>query len=242
MSLQFAFAAATCSPGQLSDSMYDTDVLRGGQAIVSSDGLKMLLMGTDGSLKLFNQQTVYWSVVIPNPNNRYLVLQADGNLAMYDYCDQGTCPIWATGTNKGTTSNPSGSNPYHLFLQNDLNLILMDGGGNVLWTSGTSSTSTPVTSRSVCMPCAAGTYSSAFGNLCTNCGSGTFSGSSSTLIELRKPVLDPNSLCQLRHLRFVHNARLDSTQANQVSVLPNLTSTGKISLFQFCCKSATQEA
>jgi hypothetical protein len=151
--------------------MYAGDVLRGGQAIVSSDGLKMLLMDTDGSLKLIYQHATYWSKIIPNPNNRYLALQTDGNLVLYDStCGQGTCSVWATGTNKGFSTS------YHLYLQNDKNLVLKDENGNIIWTSETSDPTVPTGSSGVCTPCSAGTYSSAFGNLCTACGAGTFAG------------------------------------------------------------------
>ena len=167
--LQIRSTAATCSPGRLSDSMYNSDILRGGQAIVSSDGLKMLLMGTDGSLKLIYQQTTYWSVVIPNPNNRYLIMQPDGNLVMYDSCGESTCAVWSTGTDKGQSS-------YHLFLQSDKNLILEDASGNILWASQTYDASMALGSVGVCVPCSSGAYSSAFGDLCMNCEAGTFSG------------------------------------------------------------------
>ena len=176
--LKFVLATTTCSPGELSDSMYDNDVLRSGQAIVSSDGLKMLLLGADGSLKLFDQQVEYWSAVISNrPNNRYLILQGDGNLVLYDSCFTGHCLAWSTGTSLGSSANPSGTNPYHLFLQNDKNLLLIDASGRVMWQSGTSDSST-VSVRWVCEPCSAGTYSSAFGNLCSQCDGGKFSGNS----------------------------------------------------------------
>ena len=72
--------STNCYPGQLSDTMNETDVLVEGQAIVSSDGLKMLFLGTDGTLQLFNQQVSYWSAYSDSkPKNRYLILQSDGN-------------------------------------------------------------------------------------------------------------------------------------------------------------------
>ena len=163
-----SFVAANCPPGDLSDSMYDNDVLRGGQAIVSVDGRNMLLMGADGILQLIGPQGTVWSVNIPNANDRYLILQPDGNLVLFD---RPNTSVWATGTNDGV-----GNGPYHLFLQDDQNLILINGPGGVIWTTETANPSVQGFTRWVCQPCAAGKYSSAFGNLCSDCASGTFSG------------------------------------------------------------------
>jgi hypothetical protein len=173
------YGGATCLPGQISNFMSDNDVLRGGQALVSSDGLKMLLMDTDGSLKLIDQQIVYWSKTFPNPKNRFLVLQWQGNFVIYDSCGQSICPVWASETELATAANPSGIGPYHLFLQNDRNLILIDGNEKVLWASNTVGASVPDGTRLVCQACPAGTYSSAFGDLCASCSIGKFSGTPS---------------------------------------------------------------
>ena len=67
--LQIRSTAATCSPGRLSDSMYNSDILRGGQAIVSSDGLKMLLMGT-ASKRGLATQTIR---LVPNTRSQKLL-------------------------------------------------------------------------------------------------------------------------------------------------------------------------
>ena len=123
--------------------------------------------GTDGSLKILRKNVVSWSVQPANPNSRYLVLQNDGSLVLYDVCSDGQCHVWDTGTsNKGIY-------PYRLFINNDSNLYLVDGSGNILWSSSKSDTA-PVGGG--CTLCSAGTYSSAFGILCEECGAGTFSG------------------------------------------------------------------
>ena len=168
-------SSADCSSGYQTDSMYANDILQGGQAIVSTNGKNQLLMGTDGSLQLIDPQGTYWSQFPANPNKRYLIMQSDGNLVLYDICATGSCPVWATGTQLGGSLNPSGSGPFHLFLQNDMNLVLIDGAGAVLWSTGTYSTLI-ANDDFVCQPCSAGTYSSALFNLCANCASGMFSG------------------------------------------------------------------
>ena len=176
ISCWFSFSfSADCSTGYQTDSMYTNDILQGGQAIVSTNGKNQLLMGTDGSLQLIDPHGTYWSQFPANPNKRYLIMQSDGNLVLYDICATGSCPVWATGTGLGGSLNPSGSGPFHLFLQNDGNLMLIDGAGTVLWSTGTSSTSI-ANDDFVCQPCSAGTYSSALFNLCENCASGLFSG------------------------------------------------------------------
>lgn len=174
--VRIQWATMTCSPGQVSNSMYESDVLRGGQGIVSADGLKMLFMGIDGALRLIEGQTTYWIATAPNPNNRFFVLQSDGNLVMYDACGLNICPVWDSGTPKGSSKNPSGNNPYHLILQNDKNLVLYDALGTPLWNSGTINTNILAGGQPSCLPCPAGTYSSAFGNLCSSCTAGTYSG------------------------------------------------------------------
>jgi hypothetical protein len=169
ISLQISRASATCSAGQLSDSMYEDDVLRGGQAIVSSDGSTMLLMGVDGSLTITKQQVTKWSLQFPNPNERSLRLQGDGNLVLYDICDTGECSVWSSGT------SGRGNGKKYLVMQNDINLVLFDATNTPIWASDTSDSS-PEGTRGACIPCAAGTFSSAFGNLCADCEAGTISG------------------------------------------------------------------
>jgi hypothetical protein len=162
-------AAAPCSAGQLSDTISDEEVLVGGQAIVSSDGLAVLLMGADGTLRIIKQQVLQWSLQLPSPKNRYLKLQSDGNLVLYDNCTNSQCSVWASST------SGKGTGPYRLYIQNDANSVLVDSTGSQLWSSGTND-STSVGTRGVCTPCAGGTFSSAVGNPCSGCGEGEFSG------------------------------------------------------------------
>jgi hypothetical protein len=167
--LQFSVTTATCSPGQLSDTIHSSDVLSAGQAIVSSDGSKMLLLGTDGSLKIKTKQADIWSRVFPNPNGRYLTLQDDGNLVLYDVCASTRCPVWATYT-VGV-----GTKPQQLVMQTNGDLVLSDSNGLVTWHSDTAN-STSIGATGVCVPCTAGTYSSKIGDLCSSCSVGSFSG------------------------------------------------------------------
>jgi hypothetical protein len=173
-------AAAPCSAGQLSDSMSDDDILLGGQAIVSSNGLAVLLMGGDGAIRIIKQQVLQWRLQPPNPNNRFLKLQQDGNLVLYDGCSRSECAAWSSGT------DGRGPGPYRLYMQNNANAVLADATGSLLWSSGTND-STSVGTRGVCTPCAGGTFSSAVGNLCSGCGGGEFSG------EARLPPRAPGS-------------------------------------------------
>src|SRR5205814_74402 len=89
-----------------------------------------------------------------SPNARYsLVLQSDGNLVHYD----GTTPLWATYTTKGSTAVMQGDGNFVLYdedsvpvfntgtfghpgaalaVQDDGNLVIY-AGSTALWASGT---------------------------------------------------------------------------------------------------------
>jgi hypothetical protein len=168
--LQFSMTTATtCSPGQLSDTIHSSDVLSAGQAIVSSDGSTMLWLGTNGSLKIKTKQADIWSQEFPNPNGRYLTLQDDGNLVLYDVCANTRCPVWATYT------IGVGTKPHQLVMQTNGDLVLSDSKGVVTWHSDTAN-STSIGATGACVPCTAGTYSSKIGDLCSSCSMGSFSG------------------------------------------------------------------
>lgn len=62
--------------------------------------------------------------------NRYLIMQNDGNLVLYRFNNgQVGEPLWATGTNWG--------HQHHTIFQEDGNLVVYDQWNNPLWASGT---------------------------------------------------------------------------------------------------------
>lgn len=60
---------------------------------------------------------------------RYLTLQQDANLVLYDANNQA---IWSSGSQPGRFSQ----GPYRLELQNDGNLVIYDAGNSPLWSIG----------------------------------------------------------------------------------------------------------
>jgi hypothetical protein len=119
-----AATAATLFPGQ---------VLFPGQSLQADDNGHTLVMQNDGNAVLYNTRNGQptWASNTQGINPRDLIMQADGNLVVYDRSGQ---PRWASNT----FNNPGA----YLDVQNDGNLVIYRAGtnpvpNNALWASNT---------------------------------------------------------------------------------------------------------
>lgn len=91
------------------------------QSIVSNNLQYRLMLQADGNLVLYaGPNEPVWATSLFGPGMR-LDMQYDGNLVLY----QNNQPIWATHT--------EGHGGAHLAVQDDGNLTVFDGYGNLLW-------------------------------------------------------------------------------------------------------------
>lgn len=101
-------------------------ILRAGQSIASPDGRFLLLMQYDGNLVLYGPDGPMWLTGTHGGNDRWMIMQADGNLVVYNGANQ---PLWGTWTQ----GNPGA----RLFVQNDGNLVIYNTSNAVLWHANT---------------------------------------------------------------------------------------------------------
>jgi hypothetical protein len=105
--------------------------LRTGEGIFSCDGRFRLDLQTDGNLVLRQatsggNSVVLWQTGVAAPSGSTLVMQADGNLVLYDPAAQA---LWHTSTwsNQGSSFR----------IQNDGNLVIYDPDARAIWSSNT---------------------------------------------------------------------------------------------------------
>jgi hypothetical protein len=125
------WASGTTLPPEIvikGDRLGPDQALEPGEAIESPNRRAVLVMRREGNLVLFEGRggldTAYWDVGTDVPGSR-LVMQGDGNLALYE--PGGVCR-WASGTD----GNPGA----WVVLQDDGNLVVYSAGGQALWASG----------------------------------------------------------------------------------------------------------
>lgn len=96
------------------------DALESGQALHSANGRYTLVMQADGNLVLYDRGTATWATGTGTLHAR-AVMQADGNLVV----SAGAAAVWTSGTNgfAGTRA----------VLQNDGDFVLYTGGGRAVW-------------------------------------------------------------------------------------------------------------
>ncbi|KAF8598405.1 hypothetical protein BDV93DRAFT_539134 [Ceratobasidium sp. AG-I] len=108
----------------LNNVIYNFGILRSGESMGSPDGKHKATLNADGNF-------------VVGPTNsankgtapRYLTLQSDANLVIYDANNQS---IWAAGCQPTKFSQA----PYRLELQNDGNLVIYDANNTAMWSIG----------------------------------------------------------------------------------------------------------
>lgn len=125
-------APAPVPAGQ--DTIVSGGRLAPGDALVSAGGhARLSMQSSDGNLVLRGCSSVVWaSGTIRHPGAELRLQQSDGNLVLYD----GSTPLWSSGSSPGAVSAK---------LQDDCNLVTMDSSDKVLWSLGTSCSSSVVT-------------------------------------------------------------------------------------------------
>jgi hypothetical protein len=109
--------------------------LRVGQQLVSASGRFQLNMQGDGNLVLYDGQptvsSASWAsgtwTLHPGARPTHADMQADGHLVLYN---DGMQPAWGSGVFGPTFVNP------RLVLQDDGNLVILEGQNRVLWATG----------------------------------------------------------------------------------------------------------
>ena len=126
------------------DRLNENQVLNKGEQKASQDGKYRYKLETDGKLALYNEAGAeIWSVNPPSTDgstNRYLKLDTNGNLSLYDVTPRRDVSVWETNTR-----GQGKYNSRFFVIQNDGNLILWakkaaQGGGtqdSKLWQTGT---------------------------------------------------------------------------------------------------------
>lgn len=111
----------------LNNVIYNFGVLQSGESMGSPDGTYKAMLATDGNFSVGTR----WQTNTGNKGMapRYLTLQQDANLVLYDANNQA---IWSSGSQPGKFSQ----GPYRLELQNDGNLVIYDAGNSPLWSIG----------------------------------------------------------------------------------------------------------
>lgn len=116
-----------CAPcGTLPANSY----LRANDFATSCDGRFRLVMQTDGNLVLYFGNAVLWAANTSNNIGAYMVMQADGNVAIYNMTNMAVF-------SSGTFNHPGAV----LFIRNDGNMLVQtlhaDGGSSIWWQTNT---------------------------------------------------------------------------------------------------------
>jgi len=98
-----------------------SQVLYQGESLNSINGRFKLVLQADGNLVLYDKDKALWSSGTNGKNAKKLVMQNDGNLVLYGP----NGPVWA--------SNTSGNRGAYLVLQDDGNLVIY----KAVWSTGT---------------------------------------------------------------------------------------------------------
>lgn len=105
------------------DRLNENQTLNTGDQKTSQDGKYRYRLEADGKLALYNSAgTEIWSLKPeskPGSTGRYLKLETNGNLVMYDQTPRGDLAAWSTNT-----GGQGKSNSRFFVIQNDGNLIL----------------------------------------------------------------------------------------------------------------------
>jgi putative intracellular protease/amidase len=96
------------------------------QSLTSASGRCTLVHEPDGRVVLYDNALAWPMWATPTPGAAYLALGLDGCLVV---CGRYRRPVWAGGT--------AGSGAERLEVRDSGEVVLQDGGGAVVWTSGT---------------------------------------------------------------------------------------------------------
>ena len=120
----------------MNDRLYAGQALVPGGQLLSANGKYQLIYQTDGNLVGYTLSSgsvsapvPFWSSGAQNGSPGIAVMQADGNLVLYDAANH---PYWASNTG-GVGAPPS----YKLFVQDDRNIVIYDSNGKAIWASNT---------------------------------------------------------------------------------------------------------
>lgn len=116
------------NPMAFGDDMQPNEVLYPGHAISSENGSYIFVYQNDGNLVLYQteSQTPLWSSNTVGSQAGVMIMQADGNLVIYD---PNSIPIWA--------SNTCCESDNWLLVQNDGNVVIYRPDNSPIWSTGT---------------------------------------------------------------------------------------------------------
>lgn len=106
-----------------SDRLTARQTLTPGQSIQTTNGNRFTLQ-TDGNAVVYQGKQALWATNTVGKQVSSVVMQADGNLVLYD---ENHKPVWATGTNGHTN--------VYVVIQTDGNLVLYESGNKPVWAS-----------------------------------------------------------------------------------------------------------
>lgn len=111
------------------DTLRADERLKPNEQLVSADGVHTAIYQSDGNFVVYgpppdrardSHPRAIWASDTGNRPSRFLVMQADGNLVIYNCHDfKPECAVWSTGT--------QGHPHSRLVMQNDGNLVIYQG-------------------------------------------------------------------------------------------------------------------
>ncbi len=116
-----ALSVIAAPPALARNILASTQILYQGESLESPNGRFKLVLQADGNLVLYDKDKALWSSGTNGKDAKKLVMQNDGNLVLYGP----NGPVWA--------SNTSGNRGAYLVLQDDGNLVIY----KAVWSTGT---------------------------------------------------------------------------------------------------------
>lgn len=113
------------APDSTNNTLSADERLYPGEYLLSADRQSVLILQKDGNLVEYRNFKPVWHTGTYGEDSKFLVMQDDGNLVLYDKNNK---PLWHTHT--------YGNSGSELKLQSDSNLVIYSAGNTPLWANG----------------------------------------------------------------------------------------------------------